>query len=69
MTGKPMVTDKSILIRHTDIKRLVVYSRDELKQFEMSQQFPGNRYTDLCYFIAMFAIRTTRAVRWKASMW
>ena len=47
--GKAFV--KTVLIRHPDIKRLVVYSRDELKQFEMSQQFPGNRYTGLRYFI------------------
>ena len=47
--GKAFV--KTVLVRHPDIKRLVVYSRDELKQFEMSQQFPGNRYTGLRYFI------------------
>ena len=47
--GKAFV--KTVLNRHPDIKRLVVYSRDELKQFEMSQQFPGNRYSGLRYFI------------------
>src|SRR6185295_17380356 len=47
--GKAFV--KTVLTRYPDIKRLVVYSRDELKQFEMSQQFPGNRYTGLRYFI------------------
>jgi UDP-N-acetylglucosamine 4,6-dehydratase/5-epimerase len=47
--GKAFV--KTVLTRYPDFKRLVVYSRDELKQFEMSQQFPGNRYTGLRYFI------------------
>ena len=34
-----------------DIKRLVIYSRDELKQFEMSQDYPTNRYKFMRYFI------------------
>lgn len=32
-------------------KRLVVYSRDELKQFEMAQLFPASEYPFLRYFI------------------
>lgn len=32
-------------------KRLIVLSRDELKQFEMSQRFPSARYPNLRYFI------------------
>ena len=40
-----------ILQQWPDIKRLVVYSRDELKQFEMSQRFPTTRYEGLRYFI------------------
>lgn len=47
--GKAFV--KTVLARHPDINRLVVYSRDELKQFEMSQQFPVNRYRGIRYFI------------------
>jgi UDP-N-acetylglucosamine 4,6-dehydratase (inverting) len=39
------------LSRFPDIKRLVVYSRDELKQYEMNQQFPDARYTQLRFFI------------------
>jgi UDP-N-acetylglucosamine 4,6-dehydratase (inverting) len=33
------------------IKRLVVYSRDELKQFEMAQEFPAHQYPSLRFFI------------------
>ena len=47
--GKAFV--KTVLARHPDIRRLVVYSRDELKQFEMAQQFPDSRYQGLRYFI------------------
>jgi UDP-N-acetylglucosamine 4,6-dehydratase len=47
--GKAFV--KSVLARDPNIKRLVVYSRDELKQFEMSQQFPDTLYKGIRYFI------------------
>jgi len=40
-----------ILERYPDVKRLVIYSRDELKQFEMAQQFPEEKYPQLRYFI------------------
>lgn len=42
---------RTILERFPDIGRLVVFSRDELKQFEMSQKFPESRYKGLRYFI------------------
>ncbi|TWO68958.1 UDP-N-acetylglucosamine 4,6-dehydratase (inverting) [Caenimonas sedimenti] len=42
---------RTVLGRHPDIPRLVVYSRDELKQFEMQQEFPEKRYPGLRYFI------------------
>lgn len=42
---------KTILERHPTVRRLVVYSRDELKQFEMSQQFSDEQYPGLRYFI------------------
>ena len=32
-------------------KRLVVYSRDELKQYEMAQEFPNSKYGCMRYFI------------------
>jgi UDP-N-acetylglucosamine 4,6-dehydratase len=42
---------RTVLERFPGIKRLVVFSRDELKQFEMSQQFSGSTYQALRYFI------------------
>lgn len=32
-------------------KKLIIYSRDELKQFEMSQEFPDSKYNCMRYFI------------------
>jgi UDP-N-acetylglucosamine 4,6-dehydratase/5-epimerase len=40
-----------VLKRFPDVRRLVVYSRDELKQFEMSQKFPESMYPAVRYFI------------------
>lgn len=47
--GKAFV--KTVLDRYPDIKRLVVFSRDELKQFEMAQIFSDRDYPQLRYFI------------------
>ena len=41
----------TVLERFPRIKRLVIYSRDELKQFEMEQEFSPSRYKGLRYFI------------------
>ena len=40
-----------ILTQFPDIKRLVVFSRDELKQFEMRQRFPESKYPQIRYFL------------------
>jgi len=47
--GKAFV--RTVLERHPDVRRLVVFSRDELKQFEMSQQFNDRLHPGLRYFI------------------
>lgn len=47
--GKAFV--KTVLDRYPEIKRLVVFSRDELKQFEMSQVFDSKTYSGIRYFI------------------
>ena len=62
-----MLNDKSILItggtgsfgrqfvrtllQRFKLRRVVIYSRDELKQFEMAQRFPDSRYPAIRYFI------------------
>ncbi|MCP3177552.1 UDP-N-acetylglucosamine 4,6-dehydratase (inverting) [Desulfuromonas sp. KJ2020] len=42
---------ETILTRYPEIERIVVFSRDELKQFEMSQEFPPDKYPQIRYFI------------------
>jgi UDP-N-acetylglucosamine 4,6-dehydratase len=47
--GKAFVN--TVLQRYPSIKRMVVFSRDELKQFEMAQRFPEKQYKAIRYFI------------------
>ena len=42
---------KHLLTQHPDIGRLVIFSRDEQKQFEMEHEFPVKKYPQLRYFI------------------
>jgi UDP-N-acetylglucosamine 4,6-dehydratase/5-epimerase len=42
---------KHILSNFPDIKRLVIFSRDEQKQFEMAQDFSHAQYPQIRYFI------------------
>lgn len=47
--GKAFV--RTVLDLCPKIKRLVVFSRDELKQYEMLQEFPEDKYPQLRFFI------------------
>jgi UDP-N-acetylglucosamine 4,6-dehydratase len=47
--GKAFV--ETVLRRFPDVRRLVVYSRDELKQYEMAQKFAVKDFPALRYFI------------------
>jgi len=60
--GKAFV--RTILKRYPDIKRLVIFSRDELKQYEMAQTWSPSDYPALRYFIGDIrdARRLSRAV-------
>lgn len=42
---------KKILWDYPDIKRIVIYSRDELKQWDMQQEYPNSKYRMMRYFI------------------
>lgn len=42
---------KRIYKEYPDINRLVIFSRDEQKQFLMSQEFPTNEFPSIRYFI------------------
>lgn len=47
--GKKFI--QTVFERYPEVKRVVVYSRDELKQFEMSQTFSQQKYPAVRYFI------------------
>ena len=47
--GKAFI--RTVLERYPDVRRLVVFSRDELKQFEMQQIFPRSEYPAVRYFL------------------
>ncbi len=47
--GKKFV--KTILELYPDVKRLVIYSRDELKQYEMAQLYPESKFPQIRFFI------------------
>ncbi|NBU05147.1 MAG: UDP-N-acetylglucosamine 4,6-dehydratase (inverting), partial [Sphingobacteriia bacterium] len=42
---------KTILHKWPNVKRLVIFSRDEQKQFQMNQEFPESKYAAIRYFI------------------
>ncbi len=47
--GKKFI--ETILSRYPEVKRIVVYSRDELKQFELKQKYPEAKYPQIRFFI------------------
>ena len=57
--GKAFI--KTLLSRYPDIERCVVFSRDELKQWEMLQQFPKEKYPQLRFFLG--DIRDEKRIR------
>ena len=42
---------KTILEKWPNLNRLVIYSRDEQKQYQMAQEFPESKYPQIRYFI------------------
>ena len=47
--GKAFV--RQVLDKAPEVERLVVFSRDELKQWEMQQMFPTHQYPQLRFFL------------------
>lgn len=47
--GKELV--KTIFTKWPDVKRVVVYSRDEQKQFQMAQEYPTDDFRAIRFFI------------------
>jgi FlaA1/EpsC-like NDP-sugar epimerase len=61
--GKAFVN--TVLQRYPSIKRMVVFSRDELKQFEMAQRFPENNTRRFATLSAISVMSHACGVRWK----
>jgi UDP-N-acetylglucosamine 4,6-dehydratase len=40
-----------ILSNHSEIRRVIIFSRDEQKQFQMAQEFPIEKYPQMRFFI------------------
>ncbi|MBP1615764.1 MAG: pseB [Bacteroidetes bacterium] len=47
--GKKFI--ETILCDYPQVKKIVIYSRDELKQFELKQKYPESKYPQLRFFI------------------
>ncbi len=47
--GKALTTH--IFKNHSNIKKLIILSRDEQKQFQMAQEFPENQFPQIRYFL------------------
>lgn len=42
---------KYIIKWHSDVKKLIIFSRDEQKQFQMAQEYPQDKYPQVRFFI------------------
>ncbi|WP_405377610.1 UDP-N-acetylglucosamine 4,6-dehydratase (inverting) [Nonlabens sp. Asnod3-A02] len=40
-----------ILENHVDVKKIIIFSRDEQKQFVMAQEYPASKYPQIRFFI------------------
>jgi UDP-N-acetylglucosamine 4,6-dehydratase/5-epimerase len=47
--GKKFI--ETILDRYPSVKKIIIYSRDELKQFDLKQKYPNSIYPQLRFFI------------------
>ena len=63
--GKAFIA--ATLKRFPDLERLMVYSRDELKQWELQQLFPADQYPQLRFFLG--DVRDADRLRWAMASW
>ncbi|ETZ24499.1 UDP-N-acetylglucosamine 4,6-dehydratase (inverting) [Pedobacter sp. V48] len=47
--GKALTEE--ILSKHPEVRRIIIFSRDEQKQFQMAQEYPETEYPQLRFFI------------------
>ena len=39
------------LLKSMNLKRIIIFSRDELKQYQMEKKFPDSKFKNIRYFI------------------
>lgn len=54
--GKKFV--ETILRDYPAVRRIVIYSRDELKQFELKQKYPEKEYPQLRFLSEMYGMES-----------
>ena len=42
---------ETTLLKKFNCKKIIIFSRDELKQYELKQKYPIKKYKNLRYFI------------------
>ena len=42
---------RHIFNNHSNLKKLIIFSRDEQKQFQMAQEFPENKFSKIRFFL------------------
>ena len=42
---------KHILTNYPEVKKIIIFSRDEQKQFQMAQEYPSNKFPQIRFFI------------------
>ena len=47
--GKAFISE--VISKYPNLSKIAIYSRDELKQWEMQQQFPRDKYPNLRFFL------------------
>lgn len=42
---------RAVLTGYTQVRRFIIFFRDEQKQFQMAQEYPSDRYPNIWFFI------------------
>ena len=53
--GKKLI--KTIIKRYPSVSKIIVYSRDELKQSELRSDYPAKDFPQLRFLLGMYAIK------------
>lgn len=54
--GKSFV--REVLDSYPEVRKIIIFSRDELKQFEMAQEFSADERKNFAFSLVMLGIKT-----------